>query len=140
MRAAQIPGNLLFAQAFSDNVAIPLYSAACSGGNRPLIPGVSGRPFRAKAATLPLGGQAGGSTLAGWVVSCQCAAGFAHAVSAQVEAVGVVNEAVENRVSEGGIGQVVMPRAGGKLVGDERALCCIPVVEEFEEVSTVGVG
>ena len=45
---------------------------------------------------------------------------FSDRFSFQFELVGVVNEAVEDGVGEGGVGDTAMPLLDGQLAGDQR--------------------
>jgi hypothetical protein len=54
--------------------------------------------------------------------------------------VGVVGEAVEDGIGEGGIVEVLVPGADGELAGDDGGAGVEAVVEEFEEVAAVPVG
>ena len=52
---------------------------------------------------------------------------------------GVVHEAVEDGVAEGGISDDVMPVLEGKLAGDESGAASVAVVEDLEEVTALSV-
>jgi hypothetical protein len=54
--------------------------------------------------------------------------------------VGVVDEAVEDGVGEGGVAEDVVPVVEGELAGDERGAFAVAIVEHFEEVATLGIG
>jgi len=54
--------------------------------------------------------------------------------------VGVVDESVEDGVGEGGVAEDVMPVVEGELAGDERGAFAVAIVEDFEEVATLGIG
>ena len=87
----------------------------------------------------PWVGGRGWSSVAGGGWGCQWAAGFSEAVAGDAELVGVVDEAVEDGVGEGGVAEVVVPGVWGELAGDEGAAGVVAVVEEFEEVAAVAV-
>jgi len=48
--------------------------------------------------------------------------------------VGVVEEAVEDGVAEGGIADDIVPVFDRHLAGEERAAPCVAVVEDLEQV------
>ena len=52
---------------------------------------------------------------------------------------GVVDDAVADRVGDGGIAQGSMPLPGRKLTGDHGGGSIVSVFEDFEEVATLGV-
>ena len=47
---------------------------------------------------------------------------------------GVVHEAVENRVGEGRVADHVVPRVHGELAGDDGCLATVAVVDDLEQV------
>lgn len=50
----------------------------------------------------------------------------------------VVDEAVQDGIGVGGIGNEVMPAVHGKLAGDDGGAPAVAVVEDFEEIVTLG--
>lgn len=65
---------------------------------------------------------------------------FSHALSAELEAVRVVNEAVQDGVGESGIADRVMPALHRELAGDDGCFPAVAVLEDFEEVAPLGGG
>ena len=59
-----------------------------------------------------------------------------QALARQLDAVGVVNEAIEDGVGVGGIADDLMPGGDGKLRGDDRRSAPIALFENFEQVVT----
>jgi hypothetical protein len=91
-----------------------------SGGIRTLIPEQTVQRFRCKpyspgirsAATLD------GLDFARWVRGVK--AGFSsHGTSFELDVVSVVNEAIQDGIGEGGVGDVVVPVIDGELAGHE---------------------
>jgi hypothetical protein len=60
----------------------------------------------------------------------------AQALSSEFDAMGVVNEAVEDGVGVSGVADHVMPCGQGKLRGDDRGPAAVSLLEDFEEVMT----
>lgn len=58
---------------------------------------------------------------------------FAHGITREFDAFGVVDEAIEDGVGEGGVLELAVPEFDGELAGDEDAAALLPVFEEFEE-------
>ena len=52
---------------------------------------------------------------------------------------GVVNEAIEYGVAEGGIDDDVMPVFDGELAGDEGRTTAVAIFEDIEQVTALGV-
>ena len=52
---------------------------------------------------------------------------------------GVVNEAVEDGVAEGGVADHVVPVLQGELAGDEGGAPAVAVVEDLQEIAALGV-
>lgn len=66
---------------------------------------------------------------------CSCGFGFplAHGIALQFDAIGVVEEAIENRVSHRGIIDELMPGIQGVLTGEEGRPGALSVIKDFEE-------
>ena len=60
-----------------------------------------------------------GSGVWGGVKSLMAGNLFSHAFSDELKAVGIVNEAVQDRVAEGGVTYDVVPMFYGDLAGDD---------------------
>lgn len=63
--------------------------------------------------------------------------GFAEAIAFQVEAVRVVDEAVEDRVGERRIGDDLVPMFDGDLAGDDRRSATVTVVDDLKEIASL---
>ena len=59
---------------------------------------------------------------------------FPHGTSLQVDPDGVVEQSVEHGVSDGGIGEELVPFTRRHLAGDERGVSLGPVVDHLEEI------
>ena len=68
------------------------------------------------------------------------AASFAHAFSLDVQAMGVVDEAVEDGVGERGIADDLVPLLDRNLAGDQDRGALMAILEDFEEVALFGLG
>ncbi len=53
---------------------------------------------------------------------------------------GVMNQAVEDGVGDGGIADVLMPVFDGKLTGQDGRTGAVAVFDHFQEVSSLRVG
>ena len=62
-----------------------------------------------------------------------------HRGTFQSDTVGVVDEAVEDGVTEGGITDDIMPVFDGQLAGDEGRATTVAVLEDLEKISALGV-
>ena len=62
---------------------------------------------------------------------------LSHAVSPENEAVCVVDETVENGVSDGGVGDDLVPVINGHLAGDDGGTTLMPVVNDLEQVAAL---
>ena len=60
--------------------------------------------------------------------------GAPQAFTFEFDAVGVVKEAVEDRIGIGGIAYGVVPRGRGKLAGDDSRLAAVPIFQDLQEV------
>ena len=63
--------------------------------------------------------------------------GLAHALSLEVEPVGVVDEAVEDGVGDGGIADDLVPVLDGHLAGDDGRAAPVPVVDDLQQVAAL---
>jgi len=114
---------------------------------RPGIPIERGHAFRTKAATCSDEGGRGrcrheelNSGFLGGVKLGALCGDLAHAVSLECEAVSVVNEAVEDGVGDGGIGDDLVPAVDRHLAGDDGRSALVAVVYDFEEIATLLAG
>jgi hypothetical protein len=56
-----------------------------------------------------------------------------HGTSFELDAVGVVNEAIQDGIGEGGVGDVVMPVIDGELAGHEGGAGAVSFLDDFEK-------
>ena len=98
---------------------IPVIPAGDSGGSRPPVPTEVGHPNRSKAATYR-----SEATLAFNKSQIMCFESnqifFAHRFSFQIDSVRVVNQAIQDGISQGGIADNFMPVIYGQLTGNQR--------------------
>src|SRR4029453_17999065 len=62
-------------------------------------------------------------------------ADFAHAFSLQFDAVGAVNQAVEHRVGDGGIADMLVPELDRDLAGDDGRGAIMPIVDDLHQIA-----
>jgi hypothetical protein len=62
---------------------------------------------------------------------------LSHAVSLEDEAVGVVDEAVEDGVGDGGVGDDLMPMIDRHLTGEDGRSALVAIIDDFEEITTL---
>jgi len=87
---------------------------------RPWIPIECDHAFRSKAATcFDEGGRVIGSGFLGGVKIGALGGDLSRAVSFEYEAVGVVDDAIEDGVGDGGIGDDLMPVVDRHPAGDD---------------------
>ena len=63
---------------------------------------------------------------------------FSHAFSGELKAVSIVNEAVQDRVAEGGIADDLVPVFHGDLACDDNRCTTMAIIEDLEEVAPFG--
>jgi hypothetical protein len=59
-----------------------------------------------------------------------------QAIAGQVDAVCVVDEAIEDGVSVGGMAYKIVPGRHGKLAGDNRGATTVAIFEDFQKIVT----
>jgi hypothetical protein len=62
---------------------------------------------------------------------------LAHAFSFQDEAVGIVDEAVEDGIGQGRVADDVMPVLDRNLAGDDGRRAAVSIVDDFEEIAAL---
>ena len=62
---------------------------------------------------------------------------LSHAFSFQDDAVGVVDEAVEDGVGEGGIADDLVPVFDRDLAGDDGGAAAVAILDDFEQVAAL---
>ena len=65
---------------------------------------------------------------------------FAHGISFEFKPVGIVDEAVEDRIGEGGVGDAGVPVLDRDLGGDQGGGAAVTIVEDLEQVFGLGAG
>jgi hypothetical protein len=58
----------------------------------------------------------------------------------ECEAVGVVDEAIEDGVGDGGVGDDLVPVLDRYLAGDDGRSALVAIVDDFEEIATLLAG
>ena len=61
---------------------------------------------------------------------------LAHGLSAHLDAMGIVHQAVEDAVGESGIADLLMPARHGQLRREDSGTCLIAIVEDFTNLAT----
>ena len=63
-----------------------------------------------------------------------------EALSLEFDAIGIVNEAIEDRVGDGGVSDDFVPAIDGQLAGDDDRTRFVSVLDDFEQITAlVGV-
>ena len=65
---------------------------------------------------------------------------FAHGISFEFKSIGVVDEAVKDRIGEGGVGDAGVPVLDRDLGGDQGSAAAVTIVEDLEQVFGLGAG
>ena len=52
---------------------------------------------------------------------------------------GIVEDAIADRVGQGGVGEVVVPLGRRQLAGDDRRAIAVAVLEDLEQVATLRI-
>jgi hypothetical protein len=60
---------------------------------------------------------------------------LAQALAGQLDAIGVVNDAVEDGVGERGNADQVMPTIDGNLAGDDERALVVAILDDFEQIA-----
>jgi hypothetical protein len=63
---------------------------------------------------------------------------FSHAFSGELKAVSVVNEAVQDRVAQGGIADDVVPMFDGDLAGNDGRGATVAIIKDLQKVAAFG--
>ena len=63
---------------------------------------------------------------------------FSHAFSGELKAVGVVNEAIQDGIAEGGVSDNVVPMFNRDLAGNEGGGAAVAIIEDLQEVAPFG--
>jgi hypothetical protein len=63
---------------------------------------------------------------------------FSHAFSGELKAVSIVNEAVQDRVAEGGVTYDVVPMFDGDLAGDHGRGATMAIIKDLQKVAPFG--
>src|ERR1700730_3983457 len=63
-----------------------------------------------------------------------------EALSFEFDAVGIVDDAIEDRVGDGGVSDDFVPAIDGQLAGDDNRTCFVATLDDFEQITAlVGV-
>ena len=65
---------------------------------------------------------------------------LAQTLAGQIDAIGVVNDAVEDGVGERGNPDQVMPAVHGNLAGDDERALVVAILDDFEEIAALDRG
>src|SRR5208337_2160572 len=65
---------------------------------------------------------------------------LAQALAGQLDAIGVVNDAVEDGVGERGNADQVMPAVYGNLAGDDERAFVVAILDDFEQIARIAMG
>ena len=64
----------------------------------------------------------------------------AHRGALQRDPMGLVDQAIEDRVGKGGVADAVVPVLEGELTGHEGGAAAVAVFEDFEQVAALAIG
>ena len=95
-------------------------------------------PTKAAGVSLPAFGV--GSDFLGCVKFGALRSDLSHAVSIECEAVSVVDEPVEDGVSDSRIGDDVVPIFDRHLAGDDGRSTLVAIIDDFEEIAPLLAG
>ena len=62
---------------------------------------------------------------------------FAQRLAAELEAVGVVHDAIQDRVGERGLADQVVPAIHGNLTGDQGGAAAVALLDDLEQIATL---
>ena len=79
-----------------------------------------------------------GSGVWGGVKSLIAGVLLSHAFSGELKAVSIVNEAVQDRVAEGGITDDIVPMFDGDLTGDDGRGATMAIIKDLQKVAPFG--
>src|SRR5215211_3000394 len=116
---------------------IPTKSAGDSGRSRPPIPIEAGRAFRRCRPPGEAGSRVGfdiRSVGAVVVKLLTLGGGFAEAFALEREPVGIVHEAIEDGIGDGGIADEVLDR---QLTGHDGRAASVPILHDLQEVTAL---
>ena len=65
---------------------------------------------------------------------------LAQRIAAQLEPVGIVDYAIQDRVGEGRIADQVVPAIDRDLAGDQRGAAAVALLDDLEQVAALGPG
>src|ERR1044071_8217016 len=115
-----------------------MMSAGHSNRSRPPVPIEVGRPFRlmsAGVAERPLDGRDFSIT------GCMGSSGDgfwgplpAQTIATELQSVGVVNDAVEDGVSQRRLADQIVPAVDRDLAGDQRGAAAVAIFDDFQHV------
>src|SRR6266478_367341 len=79
-----------------------------------------------------------GSGVWGGVKSLTAGVLLSHAFSGELKTVSVVNEAVQDRVAEGGVADDVVPMFDGDLAGNDGRGATVAIIKDLQKVAPFG--
>src|ERR1700687_5875430 len=79
-----------------------------------------------------------GSGVWGGVKSLAAGVVLSHAFSGELKTVSVVNEAVQDRVAEGGVADDVVPMFDGDLAGNDGRGATVAIIKDLQKVAPFG--
>ncbi len=62
---------------------------------------------------------------------------LAHAVAVELDAVGVVDDAIEDGVGQGGIADDLVPALDRQLAGDQQRAGVVAVLDDLEQIAAL---
>ena len=65
---------------------------------------------------------------------------FPHGLATQCDAIGVMDDAIQDRVGKSGVTQISVPLLDRKLAGDDGAAALEAVVDDLQQIALTGVG
>ena len=96
------------------------------------IPRHRGQPFQTSGRLADRFMESG---LSHWVKQFRIGGAFSHALSGKCQAMGVVDEAVEDGVCQSWVADGLVPVLNRKLAGDDRRAPAVTVFEDFEQIA-----
>ena len=90
--------------------------------------GVAGRPLVGGDLSMVAPARSSGDGLGGFL---------AQGIAAQLEAVGIVDDAIQDRVGEGRIADQVVPAIDRDLAGDQRGAPPVALLDDLEQVAAL---
>jgi len=61
--------------------------------------------------------------------------GIAHGLTRELQPVGIVHQAVEDRIGHSGVADHLVPLVDGKLAGDQGGPRAVAIIDDFQELA-----